>query len=285
MAKKKGHTPISNELLEEICSGDFTKAELKVLLAGIRKILGWKSRRISCQDHISLSQFSKLTGLTDRGVSKALKYLQKREIFTLVLPGSGRRSNLWHFNTSTESWLPVERTPVPPTKEKGVEHPFPLRDEKTPKKRSENTQNGPGWNTRSTQGGTPVPPTTPVERTPVLPQKKDLKETYPKERRTGARLASLIEKTFQTFLHDPDFKLNDGEVEIIKGVIDRYSTSSPEHLITSFRNFLGCREKIERKTIPIWAPQAGTYLATQSKHDGFRQAGSMARMPRARATE
>ena len=106
--------------------------------------------------------------------------------------------------------------------QKGVERPFPLQDEKTHQKGSENTQDGPGWNARSTQGGTGVPSKGAVERTPVPPQKKKGKETNLKERRAEARkLASLIQKTFQTFLPDPDFKLNDTELEIIHGVTSR----------------------------------------------------------------
>lgn len=285
MAKTKGHTPIPNELLEAICLQPFTLSEIKVLLAMIRLILGWKSKREKRKDHISNRRFSKLTGLTPAGVRKGLKRLQQRGIIRCEEKGAGRRSSYWEIFTSPKMWIPVEGTPVPSKKKTRGKRSYPLRDRKTPPKEAQNSRNGPRGHARTSQGDTPVPSNTAVEGTPVPHKRNSSKETYLKERRAVTRLASLIEKTFQTFLHDPDFKLNDDEVEIIKGVSDRYSTSSPEQLITSFRNFLGCQEKIERKTIPIWAPQAGTYLATQSKHDGFRQAGSMARMPRARATE
>ena len=70
---KQGHTRISHDLLEAL--SQLRGAELQVLLVVIRKILGWKKRRNTMQDRISLSQFEVATGLSKTGVRDALEKL------------------------------------------------------------------------------------------------------------------------------------------------------------------------------------------------------------------
>ena len=56
-----GYTQISNELLEALCWMNLSPYEWRVLLWILRKTYGWKKKT----DWISLSQFSKETGLPD----------------------------------------------------------------------------------------------------------------------------------------------------------------------------------------------------------------------------
>lgn len=271
MSKRKGYTQIPNDLLEAICLQPFTVSEVKVLLAMIRLILGWKSKREKRQDHISNRRFSGLTGLTPGAVRKALKRLQQRGIIRCEEKGKGRRSSYWELFTSPEMWISVEGTPVPSKKKTRGTRPYPLQDETTPPKEAKNSRNGPRGHARIPQSDTPVPSNTAVEGTPVPHKRKEEKETVVKERRAGARLASLIEKTFQTVLQDPDFKLNDNEVGIIEGVGNRYSTSNPEALSASFRNFLGVQEQMDRRTIVLWAECAGVMLTDSHDRKGLKR--------------
>lgn len=271
MAKRKGFAPVPNELLEALCA-QLAGAELKVAIWGIRETLGWKSRRTTCQAKISLSRFSTKTGLSKQGVKNALKKLEKRKIFESILKGSGKRSTLWYFNDNPESWVPLESTPecTPEAKKRGQPECTP-EAKKGAQKPVGNTKKGPGGNPSSPQGESGSHSRGGLESSGVAPINRSLKKSS--QRESAIALASLIEKTFQTFLQDPDFKLNDGEVGIIKGVGNRYSTSTPEALSASFRNFLGIQEKMDRQTIVLWAECAGATLV--QPHDSK---GRMKRM-------
>lgn len=66
-------------------------AEFKVLLALCRKTFGWGQE----SEYVSNSQFVLQTGLTDTGVSKALKTLQEKGLVIKLQQGGGRTANFW----------------------------------------------------------------------------------------------------------------------------------------------------------------------------------------------
>ena len=72
MADQPGYTRIPNHILDAMC--DLGNAELRVLLAIVRKTHGWQKE---C-DVISFSQFQALTGLTRRNAFKAVEALEER---------------------------------------------------------------------------------------------------------------------------------------------------------------------------------------------------------------
>lgn len=265
--KKKGYAPVTNELLEALCAQPFTGSELKVILWGIRQILGWKDRRTSRQDNISLGQFSEKTGLSKQGVKNALKKLEKRRIFEVILKGSGKRSTLWYFNDNPESWLPLESTTDYSKHEKGGQPGCTLEVEKPAQKPVANANKRPGGNHSSSPGATRVAAKGGLESTTLAPQKRDLKETSQRER----ALAHLIQKTLTDCLEDSDFELNNGEKKVIEDVSKRYSAIEPEELGQGFRTYLGVQPQLDRKAILTWADVVSVTLPHSRDGKGMKR--------------
>ncbi len=83
-------TQIPNVVIDKIMR-DLSPAEFKVFCVLVRKTFGWGQE----SEYISMSQFVKLTGLTDTGVSKALKSLQQTGLVQKMSTGGGRTVNCW----------------------------------------------------------------------------------------------------------------------------------------------------------------------------------------------
>ena len=71
-----GFIRIASEIVEALCKVNLSAYESRVLWFILRKTYGWQKKT----DWISLSQFSKGTGLDKRHVHRTLKRLQEREI-------------------------------------------------------------------------------------------------------------------------------------------------------------------------------------------------------------
>ncbi|MBL4866382.1 MAG: replication protein [Pseudomonadales bacterium] len=71
-----GFTRIANELLEAIIHNDFSKREMKIIWAVIRKTYGWQQKF----DRIALSQFEELTGLKKNHISTTLAALMDKKV-------------------------------------------------------------------------------------------------------------------------------------------------------------------------------------------------------------
>ena len=71
-----GFIRIASEIVDALCKVNLSAYESRVLWFILRKTYGWQKKT----DWISLSQFSKGTGLDKRHVHRTLKRLQEREI-------------------------------------------------------------------------------------------------------------------------------------------------------------------------------------------------------------
>jgi len=117
-----GYTRFAHELLEAIIFNDFSKRELKVLLAIGRKTYGWNKK----WDRISLDQFAELTNLKKNHVSTTLAALVKKKA---VIRHPGRKVSYYSINKDYKLWVDNVFTPnddpndLPPELEN--DEPFP----------------------------------------------------------------------------------------------------------------------------------------------------------------
>jgi phage replication O-like protein O len=74
--KENGYTAIANETMDNLCRLKLSDYESRVLHVIFRKTYGWDKK----SDIISLSQFSKLTGILSQHVARTIKDLVNRNI-------------------------------------------------------------------------------------------------------------------------------------------------------------------------------------------------------------
>ncbi len=77
---EKGYARISNELLEALASTKLNTAETRLIFAIARKTYGWNKST----DWIAVSQFVKMTGMTDSQVCHVKKRLIERKIIVQI---------------------------------------------------------------------------------------------------------------------------------------------------------------------------------------------------------
>lgn len=94
---EKGHTRIANELLEAIIVYPFNAAELKIILAIIRKTYGWKQKAA----YISYGLIAKSTGIDKRCIIRVLNKLIQDKV---ILKGKTRYSNILGLNKYYVQW-------------------------------------------------------------------------------------------------------------------------------------------------------------------------------------
>lgn len=108
-----GYVRIANELLDAILAFDFSKRELAVMFAVVRKTYGYNKK----VDAVSIWQLSQMTGLDRANVSRTVATLIKRKV--LFESGEGRMSHgqmipAIGLNKKYSEWLTVaEIAPVP----------------------------------------------------------------------------------------------------------------------------------------------------------------------------
>jgi phage replication O-like protein O len=73
---ENGHVRIADELFEAILRADFSKRELLVALAVIRKTYGYRKT----MDRISSSQIAELTGIAPQHCRAAIRELKARRV-------------------------------------------------------------------------------------------------------------------------------------------------------------------------------------------------------------
>ncbi len=153
--RKSAFTKFPNELLEEICRSPFNGTEFAVLLALIRKTVGWHKPA----DKISLSQFVKLTCRGKRNIQTALKRLEQGWVLVKVLSYSGRTATVWMLNTSTDEWdLSEWRNHATQSRDQTVAQSHHSKPLKNTKKTVDKTQESshmaqsrhPGWPNHAT---------------------------------------------------------------------------------------------------------------------------------------
>jgi len=103
-----GYTRIANELFEAILRFNFSKRELNIMLAVIRKTYGYNKK----SDEISLSQLANLTGIKRNHVSETITDLTVKKVF---LKQDGNHANRLTLNKNYKSWGVPETGTVPKT--------------------------------------------------------------------------------------------------------------------------------------------------------------------------
>ena len=93
-----GYTSIANEILESLSWMNLGAYEWRVLLCVIRKTYGWKKKT----DWISLSRFSRETGLDRRHAHRAIKSLFSKRM--VVISTDDKKHPRYGFQKDYEKW-------------------------------------------------------------------------------------------------------------------------------------------------------------------------------------
>ncbi|KPJ59677.1 MAG: hypothetical protein AMJ46_10005 [Latescibacteria bacterium DG_63] len=97
---EEGFTKFPNYILEKILIFGFSKCELLIVLAVVRKTCGWHKE----MDSLSYSQIVKLTGIARRHVRKVTKRLREACVLTCEGDPGGRDPLNWGIERRTELW-------------------------------------------------------------------------------------------------------------------------------------------------------------------------------------
>lgn len=102
--KENGHLDLANEIVDKLCTYRLSGEEWQVLLCIWRKTYCWHKK----QDAISMSQFSKMTGLTRPAVSRSLSKLLSKKIIA-VIKKDNTLINFYEFNKNYDDWVLTEK--------------------------------------------------------------------------------------------------------------------------------------------------------------------------------
>jgi phage replication O-like protein O len=92
MFSRPNYTQTPNEFFDEIAM-TLKEGELRVLLVIMRQTFGWGNKR---WDRISLSQFTKKTGMTEKSVIRSLKTLIEKKLVTKHQKGPSSNQESWY---------------------------------------------------------------------------------------------------------------------------------------------------------------------------------------------
>jgi len=98
-----GHIDLANEIVEALAKIRISGEEMQCLWVVFRKTYGWHKK----EDSISLSQFSKMTGISRRNVCRALSRLVSKKTLVVVKKDTGVTT--YQFNKDFDTWLPVSK--------------------------------------------------------------------------------------------------------------------------------------------------------------------------------
>lgn len=93
-----GYTRIANELLDAMLAHPFSKRELKILMAVIRKTYGYNKKR----DDLPLSQLAKMTGLDRSHISRSVADLATAGVLRVCVGKYGQSIEL---NKKYSQWV------------------------------------------------------------------------------------------------------------------------------------------------------------------------------------
>jgi phage replication O-like protein O len=99
-----GYTKIANEIQDALCHTRIPGEERQVLDVIFRKTYGWNK----CEDAISLSQFSAMTGIKKPNVIGAIKGLLSKKII-IVIQKDNSPAHVYKFNKNYEQWKPLSK--------------------------------------------------------------------------------------------------------------------------------------------------------------------------------
>lgn len=98
-----GHLDLANEIVESLAKIRISGEESQVLWAILRKTYGWHKK----EDKISLSQFSRITGLKKQAVHRALFKLSSKKM--IVIKKDDSQIRLYSFNKDFDKWEPSSK--------------------------------------------------------------------------------------------------------------------------------------------------------------------------------
>lgn len=104
--KEDGHVDIANEIAEHFAILNLSPYEWRILWVILRKTYGWNKK----SDHISLSQFAKLTNIPSQHVVRTISQLLDKNI---IVKNNGSLVKEYGFQKDYEKWgtLPTQVVP------------------------------------------------------------------------------------------------------------------------------------------------------------------------------
>lgn len=102
--KENGYTSIAHELMDALAKFPLPGAQMQCLLFILRKTYGFHKKA----DHISLSQFSKGTGIPRRNVARAIDQLKQKNIINVKkcsVKYDTTTTSIYSLNKDYSSWI------------------------------------------------------------------------------------------------------------------------------------------------------------------------------------
>jgi phage replication O-like protein O len=100
---EEGHIDLANEIVEALAKTRLSGEEVQCLWVILRKTYGWHKK----EDRISLSQFSKMTGIKRQNVFRALKKLSSKKIIAIINNDDSTQVNSYKMIKDFDTWIPV----------------------------------------------------------------------------------------------------------------------------------------------------------------------------------
>jgi phage replication O-like protein O len=100
--KENGYTAIASEIMEQLTRTALSGHEFRLLLLLLRKTYGFNKK----EDHISLSQMAKISGLSVIRCSQVVHSLSRKNIITITEKCKGK-TNKYRFNKHYEAWVTI----------------------------------------------------------------------------------------------------------------------------------------------------------------------------------
>ena len=113
--KENGYTAIANELMDALCRTRIAGEERQILDCILRKTYGWNK----CEDAISISQFSLMTGIKDTHVIRAINGLLSKKVISVTENGN-HKVKVYKFVKDYHLWQPLPKKVTFPKKVTGV---------------------------------------------------------------------------------------------------------------------------------------------------------------------
>lgn len=116
--KENGYTPIANELMDVLCTVNFTAYEWRVLMFILRKTYGWRKS----SDVIALSQFEDGVGIPRKHICRTINLLVRRKVIDKTKLSKSQTA--YYFNKKYHSWIipSLGNVASPSLGNKGVPH-------------------------------------------------------------------------------------------------------------------------------------------------------------------
>lgn len=101
--KENGYTPIANDIMDALCKIRISGEEWQCLGVILRKTYGWNK----ILDEISLSQFTRATGIKKQNICRALNRLLSKKIISIIKKDNGITE--YSLQKDYEKWEPLSK--------------------------------------------------------------------------------------------------------------------------------------------------------------------------------